>query len=209
LGALGIFVVLVQLRFMISVSSRGDDTDIDEILLALPHAARRDIQRPRTSSSSYDHRPREAAPEEVEPTTPPINDDDTRVAMNKSPMLPPSPRIIPRIVVVNIQHNNNHHHGAWTARFFGNGSSERIGRGSGNGDGSTTEEGLLRERMSNTHGRLISVHRADVFHKRSSVRGKLSDAPTLVCPSEYCARIAPNWYDPNGLDYVDGYDTEH
>jgi len=196
LGALGIFVALVQLRFMISVSSRGDDTDTDEILLAMPHDARRDIQKPRTTSSSYDHRPKGAAPEEVE-LTPPINN---RVTINISPMLPSSPRIIPRIVVVNIQHNNHHH--ARTGRFFGNGS-KRIGHGNG---GSTTEG--LRERMSNAHGRLISVHRADVFHKRSSVR-KLIDAVTLVCPSEYCARITPNWYDPIGLDYVEGYDAEH
>jgi serine/threonine protein kinase len=29
------------------------------------------------------------------------------------------------------------------------------------------------------------------------------------CPSEYCAPITPNWYDPIGLDYVDGYDTKY
>ena len=199
LGALGILVALVQLRFMTSVSSRGDDANIDEILLAMPHDARRDIQKPHTTSSSYDRRPKEAAPEEVE-RIPTINDDDTQVTIYISPMLlsSSSPRIVPRIVVVNIQHNNQPH--AWTARFFGNGS-KRIGYG-----GSGTEG--LRERMSNTHSRLISVYRADVFHKRSSVH-KLIDTPTLVCPSEYCAYITPDWYDPIGLDYVDGYDDKH
>lgn len=204
LGALAIFVMLVQLRYMISVSSRSDNTD-NEILLAMPHDARRDIQKPHTTSSSYDRRPKEAAPEEEVELTPPINNDDTQVTINISPMLPSSPRIIPRIVVVNIQHNNNHH--AWTARFFRNSSSKRIGYGRSGGDGGSGTEGL-RERMSNTHSRLISVHRADVFHKRSSVH-KLIDTPTLDCPSEYCAHITPDWYDPIGLDYVDGYDNEH
>lgn len=184
---------------MISVSrGRSDD---NEVLLVAMHA-RRDIQTPLTTSSSNDHRPKEEeeerVPEEMELPSP-IN-NDTQVTINTPSMMLLSPRIIPRIVVVNIQHVNHH---AWT--FFRN-SSKRIGYGSGNGDGTKSS---LRERMSNTQSRLISVYQSNIFHKRSSVHNKLIDT-TLDCPSEYCALlITPNWYDPIGLDYVDGYDTKY
>jgi hypothetical protein len=209
LGALVIFVIFFQLGVMISVSRSDNTNNTDEILLAMPHDARRDIQKPPTTSSSYDHRPnKEAArdPEEVE--LPPLinNDDATQSTIHISPLLS-SPKVVPRIVVVNIQNNNNQH--AWTTRFFRS-TNKRIGYGSDNDGGSGTGNSL-RERMSNTQSRLISVYRSDVFHHRSSVHkfNMDDDATRFDCPSEYCAPITPNWYDPIGLDYVDGYDTNH
>ena len=212
LGGLVIFVIFFQLGVMISVVSRSDNTNtIDEILLAMPHDARRDIQKPITTSSSYDHRPNKKAAarddteeEELPPAL--LINDDTQSTIHTSPLLLSSPKVVPRIVVVNIQHNNQH---AWTTRFFRN-PNKRIGYGSRS---SEVTGSSLRERMSNTQSRLISVHRSDVFHHRSSVH-KFNmdddDATTRFdCPSEYCAPITPNWYDPIGLDYVDGYDTKY
>jgi hypothetical protein len=209
LGALVIFVIFFQLGVMISVSRSDNTNTIDEILLAMPHDARRDIHKPLTTSSSYDHRPNkeEARDDTEEEELPPlIINDDTPSTIHTSPLLI-SPKVVPRIVVVNIQHNNQH---AWSTRFFRN-TNKRIGYGSG-GNGRSSGSSL-RDRMSNTQSRLISVHRSDVFHHRSSVHKfnmEDDDATTRFdCPSEYCAPITPNWYDPSGLDYVDGYDTKY
>ena len=213
---------------MISVSSsgrqrqqrRGDDGGggLD---------ARRDIRKPPPTSSSHDDddsmirrylAPPPPPEEEALLPPPPLDNDDTTIETNQlSSPLPISPprNVVPRIVVVDIQDTEQQR--PWTtARLFQNiitGGGSTGGGGGGGGGGDDGDNGSLRDRMSNTHSRLMSVFRSDVlFHRRSSgsVSRLIDNRPAAAaaafdCPSEYCATITPAWYDPIALDYVDGY----